>query len=350
MHPQSPRLACHSLFVALAIVGCSDSGSSPASAPGAPSSLVAAPLGGGVHLTWSDNSNDEELFEIERKEGDPGKAFQTLDTLPFGSALYHDANVSLGELYTYRVRAKLPGTFSAYSNQATVNLKSNGGSGSGGGGGQSSTGGFPGQGGSGESGGQPSTGGSPGQGGSGGSGNVGGSGMAGSAGAPNNDVSFRTDVVPLLVKSCGSTTAGCHAKDQAVGRILPQFGPCKVIWYAAVDEPVGSTFISGPNQGQPTGCADLDLHERLMGLHSMLCEAPSWAQRARYVVPRDLDKSLIYQVIAGDASMGGVCTSEGMPVRKMPLVDPKILPNGAELGDDGIAKIRDWILQGAKNN
>jgi hypothetical protein len=48
--------------------------------------------------------------------------------------------------------------------------------------------------------------------------------------------------------------------------------------------------------------------------------------------------------------MGGVCTNQGMPVRKMPLVDPKVLPDGVELGDDGIAKIRDWILQGAKNN
>ena len=87
-----------------------------------------------------------------------------------------------------------------------------------------------------------------------------------------------------------------------------------------------------------------------MGLHSMLCEAPTWEQRARYVVPGDLDQSRIYQVIAGDASLGGVCTSEGRPVRKMPLVDPEILPNGVELGDDGIAKIRAWILQGAKDN
>jgi hypothetical protein len=34
----------------------------------------------------------------------------------------------------------------------------------------------------------------------------------------------------------------------------------------------------------------------------------------------------------------------------MPLVDPEILPNGVELGEGEIAKIRDWILQGAKNN
>jgi len=88
----------------------------------------------------------------------------------------------------------------------------------------------------------------------------------------------------------------------------------------------------------------------LVGLHSMLCDAPSWDQRVRYVVPGDLKNSLIYQVLAGDASMGGICKTMDGPVRKMPLVDPKILPNGVALGDAEIAQIRDWILQGAKNN
>jgi len=169
-------------------------------------------------------------------------------------------------------------------------------------------------------------------------------------GSTNPDVSFKTDVLPSLVKSCGSTTVGCHNRDQAVGRSLAQYGPCKVIWYSAVDEPVGATYTSGPNQGQPTGCPDLELYDRLLGLHSMLCAAPSWDQRPRYVVPGDPSKSLLYQVMAGDPSMGGVCKNMDMPVRKMPLVDPKILPNGVELGAAEIATIRDWILQGAKNN
>ena len=82
----------------------------------------------------------------------------------------------------------------------------------------------------------------------------------------------------------------------------------------------------------------------------MLCDAPSWDQRPRYVVPGDLKDSLIYQVLAGDPSMGGMCKTMDGPVRKMPLVDPQILPNGVALGDSEIAKIRDWILQGAKNN
>ena len=347
MRPESMRRFRHLLGVALAALGCSDSGGAPAGVPGAPSNLVAAPLGGGVHLTWSDNSSDEELFEIERKEGVPGAAFQQLDTVPFGTALYHDADVDLGARYTYRLRAKLPGSFSAYSNLATVILAPDGGGGTSGSAGRAGMAGAPNRGGSagvaGEGGGNSA--------GSGGSSDFSGSGTAGSAGSPiNDDVSFRADVLPRLVQSCGSTTAGCHNSDQAVGRILPQYGPCKVIWYSAVDAPLGATVTSGPSQGEPTGCPDLDFYGRLLNLHSMLCDAPSWDQRARYVVPGDLDGSLLYQVLAGDPSMGGACTSEAMPVRKMPLVDPEILPNGVALDDDGIAKIRDWILQGAKNN
>ncbi len=330
--------------IAVAAWGCSESSGTASSDPHAPSSLVAAPLGGGVHLTWTDNSDNEEVFIIERKE--QGTAFASLDAVPFNSVLYHDANVILGIEYTYRVRAKLPTSFSAYSNEATVDPGApiaSGGSGGSSGGGSAGKTGSSGASGMNNSGGSPGgTAGAP----SAGAGGVGTGGMV----DPGGEVSFKNDVAPSLVKSCGSTTMGCHNSDQAVGRILPQYGPCKVIWYSAADAPLGATYTSGPNQGQPTGCPDLDLYERLMGLHSMLCAGSSWDQRARYVVPFDLDKSLIYQVIAGDPSMAGACTTMDGPVRKMPLVDPMILPNGVELGDEDIAKIRDWILQGAKNN
>jgi hypothetical protein len=320
----------------------------------APTSLVAGPLGGGVHLTWLDKSEDEQLFEIERME--QGTTFATLDTVPFNSVLYHDANVTLGIEYTYRVRAKLPTGFSSYSNEASADP-----------GATTSVPGSSGAGGSSASGGQMGTAGVAGMNGVGGSSGAGaggttsaGAGGANNAGAPsggaggtgvtNPNVSFKNDVAPALVKSCGSTTTGCHNNDQAVGRIMPQFGPCKVIWYSSVDAPLGAAYTSGPNKGQQTGCPDLGLYDRIVSLHSMLCPAPTWNERARYVVPGDLDRSLLYQVIAGDPSMGGVCKNMDMNVRKMPLVDPKVLPNGVELSADSIGKIRDWILQGAKNN
>jgi hypothetical protein len=328
----------------------------------APSNFVAAPLGGGVHLTWNDNSDDEELFEIERHEA--GTAFALLDTVPFNGDVYHDSAVTLGIAYTYRVRAKFANGYSSYSNEGTTTPStqnsagaSNGGSATGSSAGTSSGGASQGgtaeggaaQGGNNEGG--AAQGGSSGStsltAGSGGAAQAG-SGVGGEGGSA--PVSFQNDIVPALVQSCGSTTVGCHNADQAVGRIMPQFGPCKVIWFSAVDEPVGATYISGPNQGQPTGCTDLTLYERLMDLHSMLCDAPSWEQRAKYVVPGDLDNSLLYQVIAGDPSMSGQCLNMGAPVGTMPKVDPAVLPNGVPLSEDKIAKIRDWILQGAPNN
>jgi hypothetical protein len=156
--------------------------------------------------------------------------------------------------------------------------------------------------------------------------------------------------VPTLVQTCGSTTSGCHNNDQAVGRIMPQYGPCKVIWFSAVDGPVGAKFYGGPNAGQPTGCPDLGLYDRTLQLHSMLCDGATWSDRARYVVPFDLQKSLLYQVIAGDASFGGKCSANGAPVSRMPKVDPVVLPNGVPLTADKVQKIRDWIMQGAPNN
>ena len=351
-------VSCFLIAIATGTTGCSDSGVAQTSVPGAPSNLVAAPLGGGVHLTWTDNSMAEELFEIERQE--QGTKFATLDSVPFDTAVYHDANVTLGIAYSYRVRAKLASGFLSYSNSVTLSLGSSGvggatsGGAASGGEGQVATAGSGGtnaSGGSTASGGQGTAGQSmAGQGGSGQGGAAGSPGGAATGGTGSVQVSFKADIAPVLVKSCGSTTTGCHNADQAVGRIMPQFGPCKVIWYSAVDAPVGAKYTSGPNLGQATGCTDLDLYQRLLGLHSMLCDAPSWDKRARYVVPGDLKNSLIYQVLAGDASMGGICKTMDGPVRKMPLVDPKILPNGVALGDSEIARIRDWILQGAKNN
>jgi hypothetical protein len=333
--------------------GCGGGGAPNGGFP-APSNLTAAPMGGGVHLTWKDNSMDEDAFDIERKEG--GTPFTLLFSVPFDSALYHDADVFPGRTYTYRVRATRGMTMSAYSNEAS----SDSGGGAGGATGAAGT-----SGGAGTTGTAGTTGGAGTTATTGTAGTTGAAGTSGKAGtsgatdggatdarpdAPPVVISFRRDVAPTLVQTCGSTTAGCHNADQAVGRIMPQFGPCKVIWFSAVDAPVGSTYISGPNAGQKTGCPDLGLYDRLMQLHSMLCDAPTWQQRPLYVVPKDLARSLLYQVIAGDPSYGGKCSLNAMPVTKMPKVDPAVLPNGVPLTQDRIDKIRDWILQGAPNN
>jgi hypothetical protein len=323
-------------------LGCTGSaGDSPGLS--APSGLTAAPMGGGVHLTWKDNASDEDGFDIERS--DAASSFGALDGVPFDSVSYHDSAVTLGITYTYRVRARRGMTYSAFSNEAAADPgASTGGSTGSGGSGGSATG-------SGGVGGGAAGGGTTGgQGGRGGAGGTGGGGGTAAPDAGTVVVSFRNDVAPILVQTCGSTTTGCHNSDQAVGRIMPQYGPCKVIWFSSVDGPLGATFTSGPNAGKPTGCPDLGLYDRLMQLHSMLCEGSTWSQRARYVVPSDLQASLLYQVIAGDPTMGGKCSANGMPVAKMPKIDPVVLPNGASLTANDILKIRDWILQGAPNN
>jgi len=329
----------HALLVGLGVsclaVGCGDSGSG--GGPSAPSNLTAAPMGGGVHLTWTDNSSDEDGFDIERRVAQGNAGFAALDSVPFDSSLYHDAAVSPGTTYVYRVRAKRSTTFSAYSNEASSDP----------GGGSAGTTGSGGSGGT--AAGAAGTGGGA-SGSTGGAGTMGSAGTTGTGGTTTAVVSFKRDVAPSLVQTCGSTTVGCHNNDQAVGRIMPQFGPCKVIWFSAVDGPVGAKYFTGPNAGQATGCPDLSLYERLTQLHSMLCDASTWSDRAMYVVPGNLQKSLLYQVVAGDASFGGKCSANGAPVARMPKVDPTVLPNGVPLTADKIQKIADWITQGAQNN
>ena len=56
------RLALPCLF-ALAACGTGTTGGLLA----APSDLTVSPLGAGLHVTWKDNSADEDEFAIERK-------------------------------------------------------------------------------------------------------------------------------------------------------------------------------------------------------------------------------------------------------------------------------------------
>jgi len=102
----------------IAAVGC---GSGSSATLGAPTNLAAAPLSGGLHLTWTDNSKGETMFMIERK--DPGKQFVEAYSVPFDITQYHDAQVTIGSTYTYRVRAMSDSSMSDYSNEATMMAK-----------------------------------------------------------------------------------------------------------------------------------------------------------------------------------------------------------------------------------
>lgn len=88
--------------------------------PTAPSNLVAqfipSPLS--VELTWTDNSNNENGFIIERESQGPD-AFAVIDTVPANTSTYVDNTVSY-LAYNYRVTAFNAFGQSSYSNVAQI--------------------------------------------------------------------------------------------------------------------------------------------------------------------------------------------------------------------------------------
>lgn len=87
-------------------------------APGAPQNLVATvPLPDAILLQWTDASNNEEAFLVERSID--GAAFVEIGTAPANSPEFLDADLEIGKTYSYRVRARNSGGDSAYSNTAS---------------------------------------------------------------------------------------------------------------------------------------------------------------------------------------------------------------------------------------
>jgi len=68
-------------------------------------------------LTWTDNSNNEDGFKIERKLG-PGGSFSQIATAGANSTSYVDSALADGTTYCYQVRAYNSPGDSAYSNEA----------------------------------------------------------------------------------------------------------------------------------------------------------------------------------------------------------------------------------------
>ncbi|MDP2276574.1 MAG: hypothetical protein Q8K32_37920 [Archangium sp.] len=128
------RLALSSL---LAFTACGSATIDPPLFP-APTELMVYQLGIGLHLTWKDNSLDEDEFQIERKSNG---GFATIGSVVFDIAQFHDEPVTFDTAYTYRVRAMKGNVPSAYSNAATATAMALAGSGGGGGSNDAGTGG-----------------------------------------------------------------------------------------------------------------------------------------------------------------------------------------------------------------
>lgn len=90
--------------------------------PAAPTDLVATTVSSTeIGLTWTDASNNEVDFQVERCTGADCTDFAVIATLPANSAAYSDVGVVFNTAYRYRVRARNSVIPSAYSNEAAAN-------------------------------------------------------------------------------------------------------------------------------------------------------------------------------------------------------------------------------------
>jgi hypothetical protein len=101
------------LAITLLLAACA--GDDP-TAPSAPSTLAVDLLGAGAHLTWIDNSDDEDEFVIMRRQS--AGEMTELSRVPFDTVSYHDEPITSGTTYIYLVIATNAAGDSA-SNEAT---------------------------------------------------------------------------------------------------------------------------------------------------------------------------------------------------------------------------------------
>src|SRR5262245_34208623 len=67
-------------------------------------------------LSWSDNSNNEDGFRIEKRTGTTG-TYAEIATVGVNTASYTDVNLANGTTYCYRVRAYNAAGMSGFSNE-----------------------------------------------------------------------------------------------------------------------------------------------------------------------------------------------------------------------------------------
>jgi hypothetical protein len=92
-------------------------------APPAPSELSAMPVEGGVHLTWKDNSTNEESFVVMRKHLDDDDAYAQIGrTRPNVTSLHDPSATTPHATYSYVVHALSGEMASSPSNDAIVTL------------------------------------------------------------------------------------------------------------------------------------------------------------------------------------------------------------------------------------
>lgn len=85
----------------------------------APTVSMVAPMAGGLHVMWKNGQADCDAIEGERKS--VAEAYKVVFTVPDGSVdNKHDAPLTAGTAYTYRLRCKKGSEYSPYSNEKTA--------------------------------------------------------------------------------------------------------------------------------------------------------------------------------------------------------------------------------------
>lgn len=96
----------------------------PPTTPNAPSGLGATSVAAPV-LTWTDNSNNEITFRIERKTG-AGGTYAEIASVSSNVITHTDTTASVSTTYFYRVRARNGGGDSAYATEASATTPAGG--------------------------------------------------------------------------------------------------------------------------------------------------------------------------------------------------------------------------------
>lgn len=96
-----------------------EANATPLTPPSPPSNLAASPSGSSIGLSWTDGSNNEDGFQIERSLT-TGSGFALLGTVGSNVTTYNDATVSSGTLYYYRVRAYKSTVYSTYTSEVST--------------------------------------------------------------------------------------------------------------------------------------------------------------------------------------------------------------------------------------
>jgi len=118
---QSKKIRVRSTFIsAFALLLASNL--AQAVVPTAPTNLIATGIPSShIALSWTDNSNNETSFKIERKTGSGG-TYSQIATAPSNVVTFEDSGLTIGTTYFYRVRASNSSGNSAYTNVASVTL------------------------------------------------------------------------------------------------------------------------------------------------------------------------------------------------------------------------------------